>query len=88
MPECAVCKFLFHPDWMIVVDTTATGDICKCIFCQTLKDEVTLKDSNGNFKDKVTKEEAKKNYIRYLKELSEDEGISKLLVTQGNKGVK
>lgn len=70
---------------MVVVDTTAVGDITKCIFCQTLKDEVTLKDKNGNFKDRVTKEEAKKNYIRYLKELSEDEGIANLLVSAGNK---
>ena len=81
MPKCQVCSELFHPDYVIVVDTVHGKDLCKCVFCKTLKDEVTIKDKDGKPKFKVGKKEANRNYLRHLKELSKDENISKLLVT-------
>lgn len=82
MPQCQVCRQLYHPDYVVVVDTVQGKDLCKCVFCKTLKDEITLKErgTDGKPVGKVTKKEANESYLRKLKELSQDEKISKLLV--------
>lgn len=85
MPKCQNCRKLYHPDYVVVVDTTLEGkDLVKCVFCKTLKDELTISGKDGKSQFKVTKKEANLNYLRHLRELSDDEGISKLLVKGKN----
>jgi len=85
MSLCAVCGKRYHPDWVVVVDEKENGEaICKCVWCKTLKDEVTLTDAEGKLVGKVTKKEAHENYMTYLKELAHQENIAKMLVQENN----
>ena len=78
MPKCNVCFKLYHPDWMI--EKTVRGDeIVSCLFCHTEKDKLTVVDENDNIKEIVTKEQAARNYLKYLDDLSKNENIAKIL---------
>jgi hypothetical protein len=70
MPKCVKCGEIFPPQLMKDIQEVAIT-IKKCIFCIIDKDEITLPaDEKGKLR-KYTREEAKKDYLMYLRKLKE-----------------
>lgn len=79
MPKCQICDKLYHPDWCVVVDEDTQA--VKCAFCYTGKDELTLENElTGETIEKVTKDEASKNYKMYLREISEKRNVKEIIM--------
>lgn len=81
MSKCAVCMNLFHPDYISY--TEIRGDEVKiCAFCKVDKNSLTITDDDGNIKQVVTKEEATRNYKKWLDELRKKPNIAKIVDDQ------
>ena len=78
MPRCCNCDKFFHPDWCVVVNED--DNVCKCVFCHTGKDKVTLTDEDGKPDYKITKFQAIENYKRYIQDLKESKKIQKIMM--------
>jgi hypothetical protein len=77
MPKCVTCDQFFHPDMSVIVDEATTA--CKCVFCYTEKQEITVEESDGKPSYRVTKKEAIENYRVYISKLKEDDKVAKIL---------
>ncbi|KFZ26571.1 MAG: hypothetical protein KQ78_01207 [Candidatus Izimaplasma bacterium HR2] len=77
-PRCVKCENFFHPDWCVVIDETTNA--CKCVFCYTEKNEITIESEDGSPEYKVTKTQAAENYKRYVQDLKESEKIQKIMM--------
>jgi hypothetical protein len=78
MPKCVKCDQVFHPDMCVEVDEFSKA--CKCVFCYTEKQEITVTEEDGKPAYTVTKKMAIENYKVYLKKLSEDQRIQKAMM--------
>ena len=79
MPKCVKCFDLFHPDWM--VEENIRGDeVVICCFCKMDKNELSVIDENDKITEVVTKDQAKRNYLKYLDDLSKKPKIAEILV--------
>ena len=77
-PRCVKCDKFFHPDFSVVVDDETNA--CKCVFCYTEKNEVTITDEeSGRPSYNVTKDQAEKNYRRYINELKQSDRVANIL---------
>lgn len=78
MPKCVKCMKMYHPDWCF--EQEIRGDVVVvCNFCRIDKNELTVEDEDGNITETVTKEEASRNYLKYLDDLSKKPSIAKIL---------
>lgn len=66
MSKCLACYNYYHPDFMLITDEVQ--NIKKCMFCYMDKKELTVSDEDGKPLYTVTKEEANRNYLQYLRE--------------------
>ncbi|MDX9691797.1 MAG: hypothetical protein RBT45_05015 [Acholeplasmataceae bacterium] len=79
MPKCVKCFGLYHPDWC--VEENIRGDeVIICCFCKMDKNELTVVDDNDKIVEVITKEQAKKNYLKFLDDLSKKPKIAEILV--------
>ena len=78
MPKCVTCDKVFHPDMCVEVDEFSKA--CKCVFCYTGKNEITVEDEDGKPQYTVSRVQAIENYDRYLKQLSENEKVRKIMM--------
>lgn len=84
MSKCAKCFNLFHPDYISYQEIR--GDIVKvCAFCKVDKNELTITDESGKVVQIVTKEEASRNYKKYLHELIKKPNIAKIVQKESSK---
>lgn len=77
MSKCLACYNYYHPDWCVIVDENK--NVIKCMFCYMDKKELTLKDENGKVLYTVTKEQASRNYMKYLEEQARRPNVKKML---------
>ena len=78
MSRCKVCRKVFHPDY-IVVKNIRGDEVKSCIFCHLDKKELTITDDNGKFVENVTKDQASRAYLGYLRDLVKQPKIAELL---------
>lgn len=79
MPRCVKCFKDFHPDWCI--EQNIRGDnVIVCMFCRVDKDVLTVTGEDGSIVENVTKDQANRNYIKYLEDLSRKPAIADILV--------
>lgn len=79
MPKCVKCDQYLHPDWMIEIDEATKA--CRCVYCHTDKTEITIEnEETGEIIERVPKREAVMRYKKYLKDLTEDEKIKKVMM--------
>lgn len=71
MPKCVQCGGFFPPQLMRDIKDLAIT-IKKCIFCVIDKDEITFPPDERGVVKKYTKEEAKKDYMIFLRKLKEN----------------
>ena len=83
MPKCVRCYDILPPQLMVPVITDPTGEATQCIFCERGIKEVTLEREGKT--EKYTKEQAKKDYIKFLNELKSKSEIAKILQGQKTK---
>lgn len=87
MPKCVTCDKMFHPDYSVIVDES--NGACKCVFCYTGKDKVTIEDAaDGKPDSVVTRREASEKYQEYLTRLSQDEKIRKAMHKGGKNAIQ
>lgn len=68
----------FHPDWC--VETTIRGDFVRvCCFCYVDKDILTVTGDDGSIKEHVTKDQANRNYLKYLDDISRQPKVAEIL---------
>lgn len=85
MPRCVRCMKDFHPDWCI--ETVIRGDnVVVCCFCKVEKNILTVTDDDGNIVENVTKDQANRNYLKYLDDLSQKPAIAEILVKAKKQG--
>jgi hypothetical protein len=84
MPKCVTCDKFFHPDMSVIVNEADKA--CKCVFCYTGKQEITIEEDDGKPSYNVTKGEAIENYRIYINKLKNDPKVAKVLT--GNKKSK
>lgn len=78
MPKCVKCMKMYHPDWCF--EQEIRGDeVIVCTFCRLDKTELTVEHEDGTVSETVTKDEASRNYLKYLDELSRKPKIAKIL---------
>jgi len=78
MSKCAVCGKMYHPDYITYQERM--GDTVKvCAFCKIDKDTLTITDDNGKIIKTIKKEDASREYMRYLDVLSKKPNIAKIL---------
>ena len=77
MPKCVRCSDVLPPQLMVPVRTDPTGQATQCIFCEREIKEVTL-EKEGKV-EKYSKEQAKKDYVMFLKQLKEKSEVAKIL---------
>ena len=65
MSKCLVCFNYYHPDFCVLDEVK---DVVKCMFCEMDKKELTVSDEDGKPLYTVTKEEANRNYLKYLEQ--------------------
>jgi len=78
MPKCVKCYGVFHPD-MCIEQEIRGNEVIVCKFCRVDKNVLTIEDKDGNFIETITKEEARRNYLKYLDDLSKKPNIAKIL---------
>jgi len=81
MPKCVRCFDVFPPVLMVPV-TTAVEDVSQCIFCEREIKEVTMDKEDGT-SEKYTKEQAKRDYVKFLNELKDKQKIADILAKKG-----
>lgn len=86
MPKCVKCFKLFHPDWM-VEENLRGDDVVICCFCKMDKTELTVEGEDGKLREMVTKDQAARNYLKYLDDLSKKPKIAEILVKAKDKKV-
>jgi hypothetical protein len=69
---------------MVPVPTAQDDNVTQCIFCERDVKVVTLNLENGQV-DKYTKEQAKKDYVKFLNELKEKSEVAKILTKERTK---
>lgn len=79
MGRCVKCLKMFHPDWM-VEENIRGDDVIICCFCKMDKFALTVDGEDGKMKEIVTRDEASKNYLKYLDDLSKKPRIAEILV--------
>ena len=77
MPKCVRCSDVLPPQLMVPVVTAKDPDVQQCVFCEKGIKEVTVESKEKV--EKYTKEQAKKDYVRFLKMLKEKKGVAKIL---------
>ena len=86
MPKCVTCDKYFHPDFSVMMEPDNEKSPCKCVFCYTEKNEVTVASDDGKPDYTVTKKEAIENYRRYIQDLKDNPKVAKVLT--GNEASK
>lgn len=79
MPKCVKCDKYFHPDFSVLLKPDTEDKACKCVFCYTEKNEVTVAGLDGKPDYTVTKAEAIENYRIYVAKLKNDPKVAKVL---------
>lgn len=82
MPKCVKCFRLYHPDWMVVEEIRG-DEVNVCNFCKVDKDTLTIVDENDNIVETVSKDQASRNYLKYLDDLSRKPKIAEVLSKAG-----
>lgn len=68
----------FHPD--VCIETIIRGDeVIVCAFCYLDKKELTIENDDGSIDRVVLKEDATREYLNYLKELSGKPNIQQVM---------
>lgn len=75
MSQCVLCKNYYHPDFMLMVDE----DVYTCVWCYSERNVINIEDDNTGKQRKVTKEEASRAYLEYLRQLKDHPNIKKIL---------
>jgi hypothetical protein len=78
MPTCKVCMRMYHPDWCFE-QTIRGDDVIVCTFCRLDKQVLTVENEDGTVKETVTKDEASRDYLKYLDDLSRKPEIAKII---------
>ena len=82
MPLCVKCTGTFHPDWCI--EQVIRGEnVIVCKFCRIDKQELTVENDDGSVKEVVTREGARRDYLKYLDDLSRKPEIAKIISESG-----
>lgn len=84
MPKCETCSGLYGPNFTVIVNE-AKGDH-QCVFCFLGKDEITVDDEKTGREVKVTKEDARRKYARYLDEIYHSKKVQDLINPDSNSG--
>ncbi len=80
MPRCQTCDKYFHPDFSVLMEPgNEENTDCKCVFCYTEKNEITVAGLDGKPDYTVTKAEAVENYRIYISKLKNDPKVVKIL---------
>lgn len=78
MSVCVKCNQFHHPDYCVVIDEE--NNACKCVWCYLDKNEITIEDTEtGRLIKKLTKKEANKEYMEYLRKVSDNPNIRQIL---------
>lgn len=77
MPKCQTCSGLYGPNFTVLVNE-ANGDH-QCVFCYLGKDSITVESDKGGDPVKVTKEDARRKYVRYLEDIYRSEKVQNLV---------
>lgn len=77
MSKCVKCDQFFHPDYVVIIDENTNA--VSCVFCHTGNTSVTIRDEDSGEEKTVTKQEANRKYLIYLKELEENPNVKKIL---------
>lgn len=78
MPKCVKCSDVLPPQLMVPV-TAKDPDVQQCIFCEKGIKEVVVENKDSEMVEKYTKEQAKKDYVKFLKMLKEKKGVAEIL---------
>lgn len=78
MPKCVRCSDVLPPQLMVPVVTAKDPDVQQCLFCERGIKEVVV-EGEDNRVEKYTKEQAKKDYVKFLKMLKEKKGVAEVL---------
>lgn len=76
--SCVTCDGVVHPDYRVKIDEF-NDKAYKCAWCYTGKKFITIVNKKDNEETYLSKREAIEAYSKYLKKLSEDPKIRKLL---------
>ena len=79
MPKCVTCDKYFHPDFSVLLKPDTEDKACKCVFCYTEKNEVTIAEEDGKPSYTVTRAQAIENYRIYVNKLKNDPKVAKVL---------
>jgi len=81
MPKCVKCLNYFHPDFCI--ETEIRNEyVTTCLFCYFDKKELTVEDNNGRIDEIIKKDDAIKNYKKFLEKLVKKPKIRKLIINE------
>jgi len=85
MPKCVKCSGVFPPEFSALIPTDRLGEEQPhmCLFCELNINEVTIEKGEGKT-EKYTKEQCKKDYDVFLKQLKEKKNVAQLLVKGDN----
>jgi len=81
MPKCATCGQFFGPNFCIVANENSKE--FQCVFCYLGKNEITVETKDGQEK-KVTKKDANKEYMKYLKKLHNNKNVQEIVNPKSN----
>lgn len=79
MPKCVICFDVLPPQLMVPVVTANDPDVQQCVFCEKGIKEVVVENEKSEMVEKYTKEQAKKDYVKFLKMLKEKKGVAEIL---------
>jgi len=78
MSKCVKCNEFLHPDYFVIEDIR--GDSVKvCTFCHTNRKVLTIENEDGTIQEKVTKEQAIRNYKIYIDNLRSNPKIAEVI---------
>ena len=84
MPKCVICYDVFPPQLMVPVPTAQDDNVTQCIFCERGVKVISIDMENGKV-DKYTKEQAKKDYVKFLNEIKDKSEVAKILTKERTK---
>ena len=84
MPKCETCSGYFGPNFTVIVNEAKRDH--QCVFCYLGKDEITVEDEKTKTETKVTKEDARQKYARYINELYNSRKVQDLINPDPNSG--
>ena len=79
MPKCVKCEKFYHPDFSVLLKPDTEDKACKCVFCYTEKNEVTVAGTDGKPDYTVNRQDAIENYRIYVAKLKDDPKVAKVL---------